>query len=101
MRYVHGIMSAVFVWFMFLQFNDVDAWLWIALYGSMAILCALAAVGRVLRTAAIISGLIQSVWAIAVYLQTTGAWWDGEVEREFGGLVICALWSLVLALTRR
>jgi hypothetical protein len=90
-------MCAVFVWFMILQFNDVDAWVWIALYGSMAILCALAAAGRPQRSASVAAGLIQTVWAVVLFMQTTGAWWDGEVEREVGGLIICALWSFMLA----
>ncbi len=100
MRFLHAVMALVFCSFVAVQFNDVDVWIWVTAYGAVAALSGLAAWGRPLRRAASAATLIYTAWAVVLFLQTTGQWWDGEIEREVGGLTIAAVWSLVIAATR-
>ncbi|HLP29427.1 MAG TPA: transmembrane 220 family protein [Candidatus Didemnitutus sp.] len=101
MRVISWIMAAIFLGFTVVQFNDVDALIWIAAYGACALLSILRATGRAPRLGAMACGVILSVWAIILFPKTTGQWWNGEIEREVGGLAISALWCAVLALSPR
>ncbi|MBS1560416.1 MAG: transmembrane 220 family protein [Bacteroidetes bacterium] len=97
MRYVSFAMATIFVAFATLQYNDPDPYIWIPAYGLVALLSYLHAFRRpVPATSTLITAIAFLSWAIVSYTQTTGRWWDGEVERETGGLVICAVWSLIL-----
>jgi hypothetical protein len=42
MRILHGILAVIFLLFSFLQLNDPDPYIWILIYGSMAVVCVLA-----------------------------------------------------------
>jgi hypothetical protein len=84
-----------------LQFNDPDPFLWIALYQGVALISFLHArhaVPRVVLAACIV---ICLVWAVTLLLQTSGRWFGGEVEREFGGVMLCLCWLLYLTFMRR
>ncbi|MFM8771636.1 MAG: transmembrane 220 family protein [Candidatus Kapaibacterium sp.] len=94
----------MFTWFVTLQFNDVDAWVWIIAYGLAALLSLLnmsSKLHRVVGTMSAVLGYPYAFWAIALYQQTSGRWWDGEVEREVGGLAITALAMLILNIFSR
>lgn len=97
-------LAAMFAWFVTLQFNDVDAWLWVLAYGIAALLCLLSLATQLDRLVSRMSALLfvaYTSWAIALYQQTRGRWWDGEIEREVGGLVITALTMLMLNIFSR
>ncbi len=92
-------LAAMFLWFVTLQFNDGDAWLWVLAYGLAATLCLLvisARLHRIVHRTSVLLGIAYASWAIALYRQTSGRWWDGEIEREVGGLAIAALAMLTL-----
>ena len=103
MKYLQRIVSitlaTLFTWFVTLQFNDIDAWIWVLAYGIAALLCLLnlwARLYRLVKPASALLFVSYALWAIALYQQTSGHWWDGEIEREVGGLVITALAMLMM-----
>ena len=103
-RIVSLTLAAMFIWFVTLQFNDVDAWLWVVAYGLAALLCLLNLSPRLVRVVNHTSSLLCAAyasWAIVLYQQTSGHWWDGELEREVGGLTIAALTMLMLNIFSR
>jgi peptidoglycan/LPS O-acetylase OafA/YrhL len=101
MRVISWAMAAVFVGFTIVQFNDVDAAIWIVAYGACALLSVLRATGRTPRIGATACALVYGIWAVVLFTQTRGQWWDGEIEREVGGLAIAALWCAILATQKR
>ncbi len=98
------IMTGMFSWFAALQYNDVDAALWIAAYGIAAVLSGCDVVNSRSRFVAVPARLmaaIYGVWGLTLLTQTRGQWWDGEIEREVGGLIVSALWMIILSLFPR
>ena len=94
------VMTGMFSWFVSLQFNDVDAALWIAAYGIAAVLSGCGAVTSLAPYAVVparVMAFVYLVWALALLTQTHGQWWDGEIEREVGGLLVSALWMIILS----
>ena len=96
MRIVSLVMAVVFIGFTSVQFNDIDAWWWIGAYSICAVLSIWAAVRSVPRWLTMSLAVIFTAWAVWLIPDITGKWLAGEVEREIGGLVICAAWNLVL-----
>lgn len=96
-RVFFGILAVCFLWFASLQFNDIDAPSWIALYAGAALSCVCVAllithaVHRILMVPFII---LLLVWIVTLVPAITGKWWDGEVEREIGGLSIVLVTQL-------
>ncbi|NQW30383.1 MAG: hypothetical protein HQ472_07720 [Ignavibacteria bacterium] len=90
------IAIVLFLFFASLQFNDPDPIQWVLAYGSCAVLSALALYTKRIAMQAMVMSLLYFVWTIWLLLQTTGVWWDGEVERESGGLAICAVWCAII-----
>ena len=104
LRIVSLTLAAMFIWFVTLQFNDVDAWLWVVAYGLAALLCLLYLSPRLVRLVnrtSLVLCVAYASWAISLYQQTSGRWWDGEIEREVGGLAITALSMLMLNIFSR
>ncbi|MBU3678331.1 MAG: hypothetical protein FGM32_01825 [Candidatus Kapabacteria bacterium] len=98
-RIVSITLAAMFAGFVTLQFNDVDAWLWVLAYGVASVLCLCnlsKRLDRVVNRMSALLGFAYALWAIALFRQTSGRWWDGEIEREVGGLAITALAMLML-----
>lgn len=105
MKITHIVLAILFALFAYFQFNDPDAWLWIGIYGIMAVIAGLAATGRFYLP------LIGVVALICLYtlLSTAPGVWDYltnqegytimegmssekpyiEETREFGGSIIC------------
>jgi len=101
MRYVSFTMAVIFVAFAALQYNDPDPYVWMPVYGWMAFLSlrrafAATSTTTIMRYLPHVTSAVFIVWTIYTYTQTTGQWWGGEVERETGGLAICAVWAIVL-----
>lgn len=100
LRFLCVLMSSILAWFVTLQFNDVDASIWIAAYGAASVLtagCLWPRLRKVLPTAARIASVVYGAWGLWLFGQTSGQWWDGEIEREVGGLWITTLWMLCLS----
>lgn len=101
MRIVSAVMFAFFVYAVYVQFNDPDPVLWVVGYGIVGIVSLLAAMGRKVGLLAGLIAPVYAAWAIWAVMRTTGHWFDGEAEREAGGLIICAVWLLIVAFTFR
>lgn len=100
MRYVDAIAALVFIAFAALQYNDPDGSLWVALYGFAALVSALFAVGRESKLA--IVGLVAYVPAFTILAREIDAsWWTSEQAREGLGMLLAALWMIVLIVRER
>jgi hypothetical protein len=116
MKAVNLVLAAMFLLFAFVQVNDPDPALWILIYGSMAVVCILAAFGRYFPIALLILLVGFAVYCFILlpgfneWLQqeNKSALFDDiakmehlyiEETREFLGLVICIL-VLVMQLIR-
>lgn len=96
-RLVYSILAGCFIWFASLQFNDVDAPLWIAVYASAALSSLGLALGvrhHIITRITWVFIACLVLWLVTLIPNLEGAWWDGEVEREFGGLTIVLLSQL-------
>ena len=96
-RIVYGVMSVGFFWFASLQFNDIDAVYWIAVYAAVALSCLSVTFLPVQRMHSGLPALfciLLVVWIATLVPDLEGTWWDGEVERELGGLTIVLLSQL-------
>lgn len=100
MKVLSWVMAVIFIGFTAVQFNDIDALIWVAAYGSVTFLSVFRAIGRDSRYLALVCATIYAAWALVLLSQTNGQWWDGEIERETGGLTICCLWCLTIFLIR-
>lgn len=103
-RIVSLALAAMFTWFVTLQFNDVDSWLWVLAYGLAAVLCLMSVFFRlhsIVHRVSVLLCIGYASWAIVLYQQTSGRWWDGEIEREVGGLAVTALAMLFLNIFSR
>jgi hypothetical protein len=116
MKIVNLVLAVMFLAFAFLQINDPDPLLWILIYGSMAVICVLAAF-RIYSRIAIILLMGGFVGFSVIYLPAMREWvaqddrsvlFDDlakmehlyiEESREFLGLMICVL-VLVFQLVR-
>jgi hypothetical protein len=100
---------ALFVSSVIVQYNDPDPWVWMTIYGLAATACVVAMPqpGQWLLSGVLL--LITTLWAASIAPRVWGrvafgelfeAWEmkDLRVEeaREFGGLLIVAVWMLVL-----
>lgn len=105
MKITHIVLALLFALFAYFQFNDPDAWLWIGIYGIMAIIAGLAATGRFYLP---LIGALALICLYTLFATTPGVLdyltnQDGytimegmsyekpyiEETREFGGSVIC------------
>ncbi len=104
LRIAAGVMSAIFVLSAGVQWNDPDPVGWIALYGSAAVLAALAASGRLpwipnLAMLAL-SATLTAAWVPSLFGARPEAFQSFEMQadedeapREAGGLALVTLWS--------
>jgi hypothetical protein len=117
MRWLHGVMAAIFLFSAVLQLNDPDPAPWVAIYLAAGGLAALAAAGcrpPWRRPAAVILAGIAVAWALAIAFTSpevpplralVGDWGMRaagiEERRETLGLLLLALWAAVVALPGR
>jgi len=108
MRALDAAMTALFALAIAVQYNDPDPGYWMALYLPAALLSALALLGRFRPGPTYLAAVLYL--ALAVYhapafaqarLESFNAWRMGtladEEVREAGGIVLCAIWTGVLA----
>lgn len=103
MKIINGILCLLFLLFAGVQINDPDPWVWVLIYGAVAILCGLAAAGRFFPKI-LLAGLIICAAGIFWYLPDFMHWLNTgmasitdsmkaaspyiELVREFLGLII-------------
>lgn len=97
---MYAVLTVMFIWFITLQFNDIDAALWVIGYGLAAVFSGSVAFDfrpRQLQTLITTYSVCVLMWIMWLLPSVQGLWWDGEIEREVGGLTI-VLTSQVLAI---
>lgn len=106
MRTLSLILALLFALFAVAQINDPDPWGWVAIYGLVALVSALAAFGRYYLPLLYLGLLISLIWmasllpAFADWLKMGSPSIAGsmkaeasyiELAREFLGLLLCVL----------
>ncbi len=97
-RFLYSVFAGIFVWFVSLQFNDADAPLWVVGYSIAVLLClsiALDVYTSYLYRIALSYCVALVIWIVTLLPNLQGLWWEGEVEREVGGLTIVLLTQLI------
>lgn len=108
--YVNGLMTVAFLFSVAVQYNDPDPLRWMAIYGGGALACVLFRRSPSLtRVSSAAVGMVAVVWATLLAPQALGKVGFGElfeafemkdsrveIAREFGGLLILAVWMIVL-----
>jgi len=103
MKIINGILALLFFLFAALQLNDADPWIWVGIYGAVAVLCGLTASGRYLPKL-ILGTILLTIFGLGWYLPDFVAWLQSgmtsitssmkaetphvELVREFLGLVL-------------
>jgi len=111
MKIINGILALVFFCFAALQLNDLDPWIWISIYGAVAVLCGMNAFGHYVPKV-VLGAILLTFFGIGWYLPDFIGWLQNgmdsitssmkaetsyiEVVREFLGLVLvlATLWWL-------
>jgi hypothetical protein len=118
MKIVNLVLAVMFLLFAFVQINDPDPVVWILIYGSMAVVCVLAAFGHYSRVALAVLFVAFIAYAIILLPGFTewlrqddkSALFDDiarmdhlyiEETREFLGLVICLIVLVIQFLRSR
>ena len=103
MKITNGILAILFFVFAALQLNDADPWVWVIIYGAVAVLCGLTAAGRYFPKL-ILGAILLTIFGIGWYLPDFVDWLQNgmtsitssmkaetphvELVREFLGLVL-------------
>ena len=106
MRVVNFLLAALFLVFAFVQINDPDPLIWIAIYGAMAVVCVMA-IFAYYHLRFMIALLVAYLGYSFAYIDGVSEWlkqenksalfdeiakmehWYIEEAREFLGLMIC------------
>jgi len=106
MKVINFFLALLFLAFAFVQVNDPDPWLWILIYGNMAVLCVLAMFRMYFKIWIIVSGVLYLIYS-AILFPGALEWFRSpdkallfddlakmqnlyiEETREFLGLMIC------------
>ncbi len=113
LRVISAIMALMFLFGLVVQYNDPDPLPWVAIYGAAALASLAAARGHVARWLPGLVALISIVWSAALLPGVAGAVRFTEMFEEFEmksvqieqaregfGLLIIALWMVVLFIVR-
>lgn len=112
MRWLDGLMTAVFVLAIAVQYNDPDPLYWMLLYTPAALLSALALAGRFRPRPSLLACAVYVVLAAYASPALRDARLESfnsftmhsaadEAVREAAGIWLCAIWTGVLALRAR
>ncbi|MGH7472246.1 MAG: transmembrane 220 family protein [Longimicrobiales bacterium] len=113
MKVANVIMALLFVFSVTVQYNDPDPIRWIAIYGGAALACILAQRGKLPRWLPVLVGAAAVIW-IAIWMpRVLGQVGFSEMFRDAGmatieieegreviGLLLVAIWMLVLFLKK-
>jgi hypothetical protein len=119
MKIVNLLLAVMFIVFAFVQINDPDPVHWILIYGSMAVICILAAFRYYPRVVMMVMLVVFAGYSF-VFFRGVMEWWAQddksvlfddiakmqhpyiEESREFLGLMICCLVLLIhIVLSRK
>ena len=111
MKYLNALLAVLFILFAYFQINDPDSWIWISIYGWIALIAGLAAKGKY-STAIFSVGLAACLFEGAFLFPKFISWLRAgmpsitgtmraesphiEVAREFFGLFIALLTMLFI-----
>lgn len=109
-RYANVLMTVIFLISAAVQYNDPDGVLWILAYGAAAAVCIGYAMGRAQGWHAWVVTIGALIWAATLipgfWAQVSAADLFGSMSmktpaveraREFGGLMIIAVWCTLIA----
>lgn len=108
-RYINYIVAVLLGLSAIAQINDPDPFFWVLIYAGGALLSILYAFNKIHWIAAGLLAVIAGIWAVTIIPDLTATGFKNifeeigmqylgvEAAREFSGLIIIALWSLVLA----
>ena len=102
-RAANAVLCVLFLFAVAVQYNDPDPIRWMAMYGSAAVCCLLALIGRLPRILPAAVGLVALVWAVVLGASVVrgNQPLNSEEGRETMGLVIVAFWMALLRSPRR
>jgi hypothetical protein len=103
------LMLVMFVFSVIVQYNDPDPWVWMPVYGAAAVACGLALAGKLKWWLPALVGVGSIAWAATIaphvfgqvpFMDMFSAWemknTGIEESREMYGLLIVAVWMIVL-----
>lgn len=108
-RYINYIVAVLLGLSAIAQINDPDPLFWVLIYAGGALVSILYAFNKLHWITAVLLAIIAGIWAITIIPDLTATGFKNifeeigmqyvgvEAAREFSGLIIIALWSLVLA----
>jgi len=73
MKISNGVLAILFFVFAGLQLNDPDPWLWIGIYGMVAVLCGINAIGLYFPKV-ILTAILVTLLGIGWYLPSFISW---------------------------
>jgi hypothetical protein len=104
------LMLVMFVFSVVVQFNDPDPWRWMPVYGAAAVACGLELARKLRWWFPTLVGVGSVIWAATIaphvfgqvpFMDMFSAWemknMGVEESREMYGLLIVAVWMIVLA----
>ena len=108
------LMLMMFVFSVIVQYNDPDPYVWMPVYGAAAVACALELAHKLRWWFPTLVGIGSVGWAATIaphvfgrvpFLEMFSAWemknTGVEESREMYGLLIVAVWMIVLAFANR
>lgn len=108
------LMLGVFLYMVAVQYNDPDAILWMGIYGIAALICFLTSLGRLhwgisALTAVVALGVALTIAPLVIGKVSFSELFESmemktkivEQAREMGGLLIVAVWMIILAIMKR
>jgi len=66
MKILNAILAILFIVFAIVQLNDPDPWIWVAMYGFVAVMSAMAFLGKYYKPVLLAGMAISVVWAITL-----------------------------------
>ena len=111
MKWINLLIAILFAWFAYVQLNDPDPERWVAMYGSVAVLWALAAFNRYYLYVVYAVLVVSIFWMLSLFPDFVNWLQDGadsivgsmkveqphiELTREFLGLVVVIVALLFL-----
>lgn len=72
-KIVNGLLVALFALFAYFQLNDEDPYIWVPIYGTVALLAALALSGRLFRIPTLVLAIAGAI-GVALYIPDVIDW---------------------------
>jgi hypothetical protein len=66
MKILNAILTVLFAVFALVQLNDPDPWIWVAMYGFVAVMSGMAFLGKYNKNVLLVGMVISVIWAITL-----------------------------------